>query len=141
MRLKKIEEIATKKVPVWQPILLVILLLLGYFLVPLITKKNTSRTEKNDTNGSTLGANVIQDQLTHEVGNVIKPVSDQLKKEAGVVLGIAQESVQQTVHDIASSSATQAKEFVFDNTLGKLLQNINTLPGYQQELIKNAICK
>jgi len=58
-----------------------------------------------------------------------------------VVLGLAQQTVQQTMQGIASKSANQAKEFVFDNTLGKILQNINTLPTDQQDLIKKAICK
>jgi len=140
MKLKQIEEIATKPVPIWQPALLVVLLLAGYIVVPIIAKKNSNLLEGNKT-GSTLGAETVKKQFSDGVSNIIKPVSDQLQKEAGVVLGLAQQTVQQTMQGIASKSANQAKEFVFDNTLGKILQNINTLPTDQQDLIKKAICK
>jgi hypothetical protein len=137
MKLKEIEEIATRQVPIWQPALLVTLLLAGYIVVPLIAKKNPSTPQT----GSTLGVETIKDQFNNGVETVVKPASEQLQKEAGVVLGVAQQTVQQAVQDIASKSAEQAKEFVFDNTLGKVLQNINTLPADQQDLIKKAICK
>lgn len=140
MKLKQIEEIATKQVPVWQPVLLAVLLALGYFAVPLIAKKEAPSVQKKET-GSTLGIDTIKDRLNNGVETVVKPLSEQLQKEAGIVLGIAQQTVQQTVQDVASQSASQAKEFVFDNTLGKVLQNINTLPADQQDLIKKAICK
>ena len=141
MKLKQIEEIATKQVPIWQPVLLVVLLALGYFAVPLIAKKSTPPVEKNKSIGSTLGIDTIKDRVNNGVNTVVKPLSDQLQKEAGVVLGLAQQKVQETVQNIASQSASQAKELVFDNTLGKVLQNINTLPTDQQDLIKKAICK
>ncbi|MCX6731992.1 MAG: hypothetical protein NTV98_00445 [Candidatus Roizmanbacteria bacterium] len=140
MKLKQIEEIATRQVPIWQPALLVSLLLAGYIVVPLIAKK-PSMPQTNKSSGSTLGVNTIQEQLDNGINSIVKPAADQIQKQAGVVLGIAQQTVQQTVQDVASKSADQAKEFVFDNTLGKVLQNINTLPADQQDLIKKAICK
>ncbi|MCX6730778.1 MAG: hypothetical protein NTZ55_02940 [Candidatus Roizmanbacteria bacterium] len=140
MKLKQIEEIATRQVPIWQPALLVSLLLAGYIVVPLISKKS-STPQKTVSSGSTLGVNTIKDQLNNGIHNVVKPATDEIQKQAGVVLGIAQQTVQQTVQDVASKSAEQAKEFVFDNTFGKVLQNINTLPSDQQDLIKKAICK
>ena len=140
MKLKQIEEIATRQVPIWQPALLVVLLLAGYIVVPIIAKKNSSSLQKSET-GTTLGVETTKKQFGDGVSSVIKPVSDQLQKEAGVVLGFAQQTVQQTIQNISSKSANQAKEFIFDNTLGKVLQNINTLPADQQELIKKAICK
>ena len=141
MKLKQIEEIATKPVPVWQPALLVTLLLLGYFAVPIIAKKIPLASQTNVSLGSALGIETFNKHLTSDMESAVKPMSDQLKKEAGTVLGVAQKAVQQTMQDIASKSASQAKEFVFDNTLGKILQNINTLPSDQQDLIKKAICK
>ncbi len=143
MKLKQIEEIATKQVPIWQPALLGTLLLLGIFVGPLITKKSPP-IEKSESIGSTLGIDSIKEQLSAGVNTMedaVKPISDKLQKEAGVVLGLAQQAVQQTVQNVASQGANQAKEFVFDNTLGKVLQNINTLPADQQDLIKKAICK
>jgi len=144
MKLKQIEEIATRQVPVWQPVLLATLLGLGFFAVPLIAKKTLPPVEKSKSAGSALGIKDIKKQLNagiQSVGDAAKPLSVSLQKEAGVVLGLAQQAVQQTVSSVASQSASQAKEFVFDNTLGKVLQNINMLPADQQDLIKKAICK
>jgi len=140
MKLKQIEEIATRQIPIWQPVLLVTLLLAGYIAVPLIAKKASS-SQKNQSASSTLGVETVGKQLSNGIDTVVKPAADQLQKDAGAVLGIAQQEVQQTVQNVASASADQAKEFIFDNTLGKVLQNINTLPADQQELIKKAICK
>ena len=142
MKLKQIEEIATRQVPIWQPVLLITLLVLGYVVIPQILKQKENQPQvKKETLGAALGINTIKKQLGDGVENVVKPLSLQLQKEAGKVLGIAQESVQQTVQNVASQSADKAKEFVFENTLGKVLQNINTLPADQQDLIKKAICK
>lgn len=141
MKLKQIEDIATKQVPIWQPALLVVLLLLGNVIVPNILKQKEIQSSKKKSVGMTLGENTIKKRIEDGVQKVILPYSEELQKEAGKVLGIAQVSVQQTVQNFASNSAEQAKEFVFDNTLGKVLQNINTLPTDQQELIKKAICK
>lgn len=144
MKLQKIEEIATRQVPIWQPALLVTLLLAGFFGVPLITKTTPPKEEVKSV-GTTLGVETIKERLDSGVKNIAQPLAnqlvDQVQKEAGVVLGLAQNAVSQTVQSVASQGASQAKEFVFDNTLGKLLQNINTLPADQQELIKKAICK
>ena len=141
MKLKQIEEIATRQVPIWQPALLVTLLLLGTFVIPLIAK-NSSSAQKSESNSSALGASTTTaEKLSNSVNNIVNPLSQNLKKDAEAVLGVAQQAVSQTVQDIASKSASQAKEFVFDNTLGKLLQNINTLPTDQQDFIKKAICK
>lgn len=141
MKLKQIEEIATRPVPIWQPALLVSLLLLGYFVIPSIMKQSETHPIKKESTGKTLGVNTIQKKLNDGVQNIVVPYTNLLQKEAGKVLGIAQESLQTSVQNLASQSANQAKEFVFDNTLGKVLQNINTLPTDQQELIKKAICK
>lgn len=141
MQLKQIEDIATKQVPVWQPALLGILLLLGFFAVPLISKQTTEVSPVPKSKGNTLGVATIQKKINDTLVDVGKPLAAQIQKEAGVVLGLAQEAVSQTVQNVASQSANQASEFVFDNTLGKLLQNINALPASQQDLIKKAICK
>ena len=140
MKLKQISDIATKQVPVWQPALLTLLFGLGFFAVPLIAKK-TPTVQQNNSSGNTLGVNTMKDQLQNGVQNVVKPLSNQIQKDAEAVLGVAQQAVQQSVQNIASQSASQATQFIFDNTLGKVLQNINNLPVDQQDLIKKAICK
>jgi hypothetical protein len=143
MKLKQIEEIAKKKVPIWQPTLLVTLLVLGYTVVPILAKKSAA-PPKQETLGTTLGIETLA-PLTNEVKNKAinstKPYIAQAQEQAGAVLGIAQNTVQTIVQNIASKSAETAQEFVFDNTIGKILQNIKTLPTDQQELIQKAICK
>ncbi len=141
MKLKQIEEIATRKVPIWQPGLLIILLLMGYFIVPMLAKNTQKPTQKNESQGTTLGVNTLQEDVKKKVIDTAKPYLEQVQKEAGVVLGAAQQTVQNAVQDIASKSADTAKVFVFDNTLGKVLQNIDNLSPDQQELIRKAICK
>jgi len=141
MKLKQIEEIATRQIPIWQPALLITLVVLGYTVIPFILKQNETKQIEEKSFGSTLGIENIKKQVNEGMQNVVKPYSEQLQKEAEKVLGVAQNAVQQTVQNVASQSAEQAKEFVFDNTLGKVLENINTLPAEQQELIKKAICK
>jgi len=142
MKIKQIEEIATKKVSLWKAGLLIFLLALGYFAVPFLSVKSPLPLEqKPHSMGIALGSTDIKNQLSSRVSSMVKPISQKLQKDAEAVLGIAQHAVQQTVQNIASQSANQAKEFVLDNTLGKILQNINTLPQDQQDLIKKAICK
>lgn len=96
-------------------------------------KEEYKKNIKTESKGSTLGVETIGKQL--------KPFSDQIQKESGTVLGLAQQSAQQTVQNFASKSAERAKEFMLDNTLGKVLQNIKALPPDQQEYIQKAICK
>lgn len=141
MKLKQIEELATHKVPVWQPGLLVVLLLLGTIVVPNILKQKESKPKTQSALGSTLGVNTIKKQIGEGVEHIVQPYSAQIQKEAGKVLGIAQESLEQGVQSIASQGANQAKTFVFDNTIGRILDNFNTIPTDQQDLIKKAICK
>lgn len=141
MKLKQIEEIATYKVPVWQPILLILLLLLGYFIVPILAKNNELSSKKKESPGMTLGVETFKDDVADKVLDSSKPYIEQAKKDVGTVLGAAQVVVQNAVSDIASRSADTAKEFVFDSTFGKVLQNINSLPSDQQDLIRKAICK
>lgn len=141
MKFKQIKEIATRQVPIWKPAFLITLLVLGYVVVPSILTQKKTQPIKNESKGTALGIETIKKQVDSGMKNVVKPYSEQLQKEAGKVLGVVQESVQQTVQNVTSQSTEKAKEFVFDNTLGKVLQNINTLPADQQELIKKAICK
>jgi hypothetical protein len=141
MKLKQIEEIATRKVPIWQPGLLIVLLLMGYFIIPILAKNTQKPVEKSKSTGTTLGVNTLKEDLKNKVIDSAQPYLKQAQKDAESVLGVAQQTVQNVVQDIASKSADSAKVFVFDNTLGKVLENINTLPSDQQELIRKAICK
>jgi len=113
---------------------------MGYFIVPILAKNKPKPPQKTET-GTTLGASTLQEDVKKKVVDTAQPYLEKIQKEAGVVLGAAQQKVQNAVQDIASKSADTAKVFVFDNTLGKVLQNIDTLSPDQQELIRKAICK
>lgn len=138
MKLKEIEEIAVQKVPVWQPTLLILLLLLGFVAVPLIANQAKEESQKKQiAPGSTLGVETIQQSVDTGVEKYVKPYAQKLQEGVESVLGVAQQSAT----DIASQSAQQAKIYVFDNTVGKVLDSVHSLPTDQQELIKKAICK
>ncbi len=138
MKLKEIEEIAVQKVPVWQPTLLILLLLLGFVAVPLIANQAKEESQKKQiAPGSTLGVETIQQSVDTGVEKYVKPYAQKLQQGVESVLGVAQQSAT----DIASQSAQQAKIYVFDNTVGKVLDSVHSLPTDQQELIKKAICK
>lgn len=138
MKLKEIEDIAVQKVPVWQPTLLILLLLLGFVAVPLIANQAKEESQKKQiAPGSTLGVETIQQSVDTGVEKYVKPYAQKLQQGVESVLGVAQQSAT----DIASQSAQQAKIYVFDNTVGKVLDSVHSLPTDQQELIKKAICK
>lgn len=137
MKLQQIEEIATHKVPVWQPALLIVLLILGFTVVPHIAQQSQQKPAKVvEQKGLTLGVNTLKDTVDQGIDQ-LKPYAQKIQKGVESVLGVAQQSAV----DIATQSAEQAKEYVFDNTVGKVLQSVQSMPDEQQELIKKAICK
>jgi predicted PurR-regulated permease PerM len=137
MKLQQIEEIATHKVPVWQPALLIVLLVLGFTVVPYIARQSEQKPEKiTEQKGLTLGVNTLRDTVDQGVDQ-LKPYAQKIQRGVESVLGVAQQSAV----DIATQSAQQAREYVFDNTVGKVLQSVQSLPNDQQDLIKKAICK
>lgn len=137
MKLKEIEEIVEHKVPIWQPALLIILLILGFSIVPLIANQATELKKKTPTKENILGVETIQKTVDSGVEQYVIPYAQKLQQGVESVLGVAQQSAT----DIASQSAQQAKEYVFDNTVGKVLDSVHSLPTDQQDLIKKAICK
>lgn len=138
MKLKEIEEIVEHKVPMWQPALLILLLLLGFTVVPLIVNQaEKAEQKKQKETGNTLGVESIRQTVDGGVEQYVKPYAQKLQQGVESVLGVAQQSAT----DIASQSAQQAKDYVFDNTVGKVLESVHSLPSDQQDLIKKAICK
>lgn len=138
MKLKQIADVAQKQVPVWQPTLLGLLLILGFTIVPLVAKNTSSTPSTTKTSpGSTLGAESLVNTLQQGATNLVQPYTQALQKQAENVLGVA----QQTATDAVITSTQQAKDYVIDNTVGKLLNNVQTLPADQLDIIKKAICK
>jgi hypothetical protein len=135
MKLKQIGEIATRPVPVWQPALLGLLLLLGFTVVPLIAKKTAPPPSRAP--GSTLGVSTIKDTLQQGATSLVQPYVQSLQHQAENALGVA----QQAATDVVITSTQQAKDYVIDNTVGKVLGTVQSLPADQLDLIKKAICK
>jgi len=127
MKLKEIEEIVEHKVPIWQPALLIILLILGFSIVPLIAHQAKELEKKTPAKETILGVETIQKTVDSGVEQYVIPYAQKLQQGVESVLGVAQQSAT----DIASQSAQQAKEYVFDNTVGKVLDSVHRLPTDQ----------
>jgi len=67
-------------------------------------------------------------------------VADSVKKAeevSGQVLGDTTNFIQ----DMANKAASMASDLIYQNTLGKLIDQINKLPQQEQEKVKEQICK
>ena len=62
---------------------------------------------------------------------------DKAKKIGGEVLGETASFVQ----DLTSKAASTASDLIYQNTIGKLINQIDKLPQDQQERVKEQICK
>ena len=67
-------------------------------------------------------------------------VNDSIKKAekvGGVVLGEATD----TVYKLASSAGSFVSDVIYNNSIGKVVEQIDKLPKDQQEKIREQICK
>ena len=81
-----------------------------------------------------------------------EPIVDDIKKQAEETANQAVKSLGEVVDSVlndatkylnitASKSAETVKDYVFDNTVGTLLKQIDKLPDKQKEEVKQEICK
>ncbi|MGB9883426.1 MAG: hypothetical protein ACPLRN_02830 [Microgenomates group bacterium] len=80
-----------------------------------------------------ININQIVDKTKSNLNDLQKNTQDLI----GQVLGATEEKVNQ----IASQSSKIVSDFVFDNTLGNLLKQIDKLPHNEKEKIKEYLCK
>ena len=75
--------------------------------------------------------------IRNEGEKIYNKISASAQKEVGLVLG----AFTELLSDTASKSANTAKEYIFANTVGNLLKQIDKLPTQEKELIKKEVCK
>lgn len=69
--------------------------------------------------------------------NLLSDVTKQTENIASDILGEATSIVSK----VASQSSDAAAKFIFDNTIGNIIQQVEKLPKEQQEKIKEQVCK
>lgn len=132
MTIKKLQPEKKDKSLILKFIIVLLLLVTGIILSRIPFKKKSQDT--------ILGAETKQIDLK-ETGKTFEKIIDQemekAKKSMDDVLGEATSFVT----DTASRSAETVTDFIFDNTVGSIVKQINKLPEKQQEEIKERVCK
>ncbi len=91
-------------------------------------------------NPSVLGAN----KNYIEPGKIINNTVKNVESTTAQVLGVATQIVASTASKSAETTSNVAgavSNFVFENTIGKIIDQVKVLPHDQQEKIKKEICK
>lgn len=113
-------------------LLFLAILLSGGLLANVFASQNSQRSLFTKKPSSVLGI-----EKTKSSNDIVNDFVKQTEKTTSEVLGAA----TQIVTDTASKSASIVTDFVFDNTFGKIIEQIKVLPKEQQERIKKEICK
>ncbi len=87
--------------------------------------------------GQTKTNPISLDSLQTGAKNLLDQAANQTEETLGDVLGQAQTFAEQT----ASKSASSVSDFIFDNTVGSIIKQIDKLPRDQQEDIRRNICQ
>lgn len=118
----------------WKIALLILLLAAGgvasYFF------SNKKPVEKKQE-GNVLGTEVSVDSVKKKIEEVSKPYVSDLENASRSII----DSASQTVASLAADSADQAKNYVIDSSVGKLIDQVKNLPSPVQEELKKQICK
>ncbi len=78
---------------------------------------------------------------TEEVYNRGKAIANDVVTQSENVLSNVLGEVTSYVSGVASQSAETVSNYVFDNTVGNFIKQINKLPKEQQEDIKRNLCQ
>jgi len=81
----------------------------------------------------------LQDKLVAEVqnSNLVKESVEGAGRLGGQILGDATEIIA----DVASSASSTVSTFIYENSIGKIVDQVSKLPKDQQEKIREQICK
>ncbi|KKP86681.1 MAG: hypothetical protein UR89_C0016G0010 [Candidatus Roizmanbacteria bacterium GW2011_GWA2_35_8] len=81
----------------------------------------------------------LQDKLIAKVqnSNLVNESVKGAEKISGQILGEASELVA----DVTSSASSTISTFIYENSIGKIVDQVSKLPQDQQEKIKEQICK
>ncbi len=136
MAVKQLEDPKVQYLP--KVIFILLLILSASFLFKLAQNKkfNQAVLGKN-TNSQKKENNVSLADLKKQGENVYNQISNSAQKEAGLVLG----TFTDLISDTASKSADTVKEYIFTNTVGNVLKQIDKLPSQEKEMIKKEVCK
>ncbi len=92
---------------------------------------------RNEVLGQTKENTLSLDNLQAGAKKILDEAANKTEETLGDVLGQAQTFAEQT----ASKSASSVSDFIFDNTVGSIIKQIDKLPQNQQEDIRRNICK
>lgn len=118
------------------PRLVFLLILLSAAFVLNFIVKNRAKKPEN-----ILGAENIQKSSSVDLAEDIKKFSSGITTESKSLTENVFETATGIVGAIASKSSEIVSNVVFDNTIGKAIEQVKKLPASEQEKIKQEICK
>ncbi len=116
-------------------LIFLLVLLCAAFVLNFIIKNRVKKPE------NILGAENIQKPAPINLENDVKKISNGLTAETK---GIAENVLRATtniVGAIASKSSEVISNVVFENTIGKIVEQVEKLPENEQEKIRQEICR
>lgn len=97
----------------------------------------TKKTAPKKTTGNVLGTEINVHSLQKTLEDASKPYVSSLGNASQSLIN----SAAQAVASLAAEGTDQAKNYVLDSSLGKLVDQVKKLPSPVQEELKKEICK
>lgn len=112
-------------------IILVCLVATGFTLATIARKTILTKTRP------TVLGDTVKKELKKSGSNLLEEINTNTQAWASDILGVA----TKTINNTANQATESISDYVFDNTVGNLLKQIDKLPEKQREDIKRNICK
>ncbi len=112
-------------------IILVCLIATGFTLATIAKKTILTKTRP------TVLGDTVTKELKKSGSSLLDEINTNTQAWANEILGVATKSINKT----ASQATESISDYVFDNTVGNLLKQIDKLPEKQKEDIKRNVCK
>ncbi|MFA5136436.1 MAG: hypothetical protein WC489_03505 [Patescibacteria group bacterium] len=93
------------------------------------------RSRETDGAQQITNTDLVSD-LTNSAGDVLGTVTEKTQKQVETVV----EDTKSTILESASNSASTLKDYVWDNTAGLIIKELEKLPEDEQDKIKDQIC-
>lgn len=116
-------------------LIFLLLLLCAAFVLNFVIKNRVKKPE------NILGAENIQKPAPVNIVKDIKKISGGITSESKSLTENVLGTTTNIVATIASKSSEIVSQVVFDNTIGKVIEQVKKLPASEQEKIKQEICK
>ncbi len=116
-------------------LIFLLLLLCAAFVLNFVIKNRVKKPE------NILGAENIQKPAPVNIVEDIKKISGGITSESKSLTENVLGTTTNIVATIASKSSEIVSQVVFDNTIGKVIEQVKKLPASEQEKIKQEICK